>query len=108
MVQQRPSTTGGSGGVEPASATGSRAPARADWFREALKDKGIKPGIAGRKARSKPIKHDTRRNRIEIMFGRLKDGRRIAPRHDRWPKVILSAVALAATVMFWLWRKNGS
>lgn len=30
----------------------------ADWFREALKDKGIKPCIPGRKSRGKPIKHD--------------------------------------------------
>jgi IS5 family transposase len=44
----------------------------ADWFREALKDKGIKPCIPGRKSRGKPIKHDKRRykrrNRIEIML----------------------------------------
>jgi transposase len=78
----------------------------ANWFREALKDKGIKPCIPGRKSRGKPIKHDKRRyrrrNRIEIMFGRLKDWRRVATRYDRCPKVFLSAVALAATVMFWL------
>ncbi|SDZ22114.1 hypothetical protein SAMN05444004_10810 [Jannaschia faecimaris] len=37
---------------------------------------------------------------IEIMFGRLKDGRRVATRYDRCPKVILSAVALAAIVIF--------
>ena len=43
-----------------------------------------------------------RRNRIEIMFGRLKDWRRIATRYDRCAKTFLSAVALAATVMFWL------
>ena len=78
----------------------------ADWFREALKDKGIKPCIPGRKSRGKPIKHDKRRckrrNRIEIMFGRLKDWRRVATRYDRCPKVFLSAIALAATVIFWL------
>jgi IS5 family transposase len=78
----------------------------ADWFRDALKDKGIRPCIPGRKSRGKPIKHDKRRykrrNRIEIMFGRLKDWRRVATRYDRCPKVFLSAVALAATVMFWL------
>jgi transposase len=34
--------------------------------------------------------------------GRLKDWRRIATRYDRCPKVFLSAIALAATVMFWL------
>ena len=76
------------------------------WFREALKDKGIKPCIPGRKSRGKPIKYDKRRykrrNRIEIMFGQLKDWRRVATRYDRCPKVVLSAVALAATVMFWL------
>ena len=78
----------------------------ADWFREALKDKGIKPCIPGRKSRGKPIKHDKpcykSRNRIEIMFGRLKDWPRIATRYDRCPKVFPSATSLAATVMFWL------
>jgi len=78
----------------------------ADWFRDALKDKGIRPCIPGRKTRGTPVKHDKRRykrrNRIEIMFGRLKDWRRVATRYDRCPKVFLSAVALAATVMFWL------
>ena len=43
-----------------------------------------------------------RRNRIERMFGRLKDWRRVATRYDRCPKVFLSAIALAATVIFWL------
>jgi transposase len=78
----------------------------ADWFRDALKDKGIKACIPGWKSRGKPVKYDKRRykrrNRIEIMFGRLKDWRRVATRYDRCPKVFLSAVALAATVMFWL------
>jgi hypothetical protein len=41
-------------------------------------------------------------NRIEIMFGRLKDWRRVATRYDRCPKVFLSAIALAATVIHWL------
>ena len=78
----------------------------AEWFREALKDKGIRVCIPGRKNRKKAVKYDKRRykrrNRIEIMFGRLKDWRRIATRYDRCPKVFLSAIALAATVMFWL------
>jgi transposase len=78
----------------------------ANRFRDALKDKGIKPCIPGRKSRGKPIKHDKCRcklcNRIKIMFGRPKDLRRIATRHDRCPKVFLSATALAAIVMFWL------
>jgi len=78
----------------------------ADWFRESLQNKGIKPCIPGRKSRTKSVKYDKRRykrrNRIEIMFGRLKDWRRVATRYDRCPKVFLSAVALAATVLFWL------
>lgn len=48
----------------------------ADWFREALQARGIRPCIPGRKFHARPIKHDKRRykhrNRIEIMFGRLK------------------------------------
>ncbi|WP_225063185.1 IS5 family transposase [Komagataeibacter rhaeticus] len=78
----------------------------ADWFRNALKAKGIKPCIPGRKSREKPIKYDKRkykrRNRIEIMFGKLKDWRRIATRYDRCPTVFFSAICLAATVIFWL------
>ena len=76
----------------------------ADWFREALQNMGIKPCIPGRKSRTKTVKYDKRRykrrNRIEIMFGRLKDWRRVATRYDRCPKVFLSAIALAATVLF--------
>ena len=78
----------------------------ADWFREALKDKGIRACIPGRKQRKKAVKYDKRRykrrNRIEIMFGRLKDWRRVATRYDRCPKVFLSAIALAAVVIYWL------
>lgn len=78
----------------------------ADWYRDALQAKGITPCIPGRKSRKKTIKYDKRRykrrNRIEIMFGRLKDWRRVATRYDRRPMAFLSAIALAATVIFWL------
>ncbi|MBT8154331.1 IS5 family transposase [Epibacterium ulvae] len=78
----------------------------ADWFREPLVDKGAKPCIPGRKSRKKTVKYDKRRykrrNRIERMFGRLKDWRRVATRYDRSPTVFLSAIALAATVICWL------
>ena len=70
------------------------------------KDKGIRVCIPGRKSRKKKIRFDRRRykrrNRIEIMFGRLKDWRRVATRYDRCPIVFLSAIALAAIVLFWL------
>lgn len=78
----------------------------ADWFRDALKDKEISPCIPGRKSRGKAVRYDKRRycrrNLIEIMFARLKDWRRVATRYDRCAKTFLSAIALAATVMFWL------
>lgn len=78
----------------------------ADWLREALKDRGMKVCIPGRKSRKKSVKYDRRRyrrrNRIEIMFGRLKDWRRVATQYDRYPEAFFSTLALAATVLFWL------
>ena len=77
----------------------------ADWFRDALQDEGIRPCIPGRKSRGKAVRYDKRRyrrrNRIEIMFGRLKDWRRVATRYDRcarpssppWPSPQLSSSA---------------
>ena len=76
----------------------------ADWFREGLIEKGTRPCIAGRKPRKVTIKDDKRRykrrNRIERMFGKIKDWRRVAARYDRSPSVFLSAIMLAATVIF--------
>ncbi|WP_334655822.1 IS5 family transposase [Sphingomonas panaciterrae] len=78
----------------------------ADWFRDALQAKGIQPCIPGRRSRNEPARYDKRRyrrrSRIEIMFGRLNDWRRVATRYDRCPTAFFSAIALAATVIFWL------
>ena len=45
------------------------------------------PSILGKASRGRAVQHDKRRykrrNRIEIMFGRLNDWRRIATRHDK-------------------------
>ena len=58
-----------------------------DRFRGALAKRGITPCIPARAGRMKPVAYDTelykRRNLIERMYGRLKDRRRIAIRHDR-------------------------
>ncbi len=56
--------------------------------------------IPGRKQRKTPVKYDKRRNRIEIMFGWLKDWRRVATRYNRCPKVFPSAIVLAALVIY--------
>jgi transposase len=69
-----------------------------------LKDKGIRVCITDRKSR-KNIRFDRRRykrrSRNEAIFGRLKDWPRIATRYERCPIVFLSAIDLAATVLFW-------
>lgn len=73
-------------------------------FRDALKDKGIRPWIPGRKSRGKAIRSDKRRyrgrNLIQIMLSRLKDRCSVATRYVRCAKTFRSAAALAATVMF--------
>ncbi len=78
----------------------------ADRFRDTLKDTGMRACIPGRKPRKTTVKYDKRRykwrNRIEIVFSRLKGWRRVATRYDRCPKVVLSVIALAATVIYWL------
>jgi len=43
-----------------------------------------------------------RHNCIEIMFGRLKDCRRVVTRYDRCPTTFFSGIVLAAIVIFWL------
>ena len=77
----------------------------ADWFREALADRGISPCIPLRRNREVVIPHDPvaycQRHRIENAFGRLKDRRRVATPYDRCPLIHPSACALAALVIFW-------
>ena len=58
----------------------------AEWFRDALEQKGIKPCIPGRNSRSNTTSADTS----------------VAIRYDRCPTVFFSALALAAPVLFWL------
>ena len=78
----------------------------ADWFRNGLKQRGIEPCIPPKKSRAQPIQYDTmlyrKRHKIENMFARLKDWRRIAMRYDRCAHVFFSAICIAATVAFWI------
>lgn len=77
----------------------------ADWFREALEDEGIMPCIPARRGRRNPAGHNRRlhrqRHRIENLFARPKDRRRIATRHDRCGEPFLSAICVASTVILW-------
>lgn len=78
----------------------------ADWFRQALAERGITPCIPSKSNRKTRIEHDRilyrQRHRIENMFGRLKDGRRIHTRYDRCAHTFMSAICIAAVVIFWL------
>jgi putative transposase len=77
-----------------------------NWFRAALAEKGIAACIPSSKSRKIEIPHDKtlyrQRHKIENMFARLKDWRRIATRYDRCAHTFFSAICIAATVAFWL------
>jgi transposase len=78
----------------------------ADWFRTALEQRGITACIPSKTNRKVPIPHDTvlyrQRHKVENMFGKLKDWRRIHTRYDRCAHTFMSAICIAATVIFWL------
>ena len=78
----------------------------ADWFRNALTARGIAPCIPSRANRRIKITHDKslyrQRRKVGNMFGRFKDWRRIHTRYDRCAHTFMSAICIAATVIFWL------
>ncbi len=78
----------------------------ADWFRAALAERGIAPCIPTKINRKVPIPHDIalyrQRHKIENMFGKLKDWRRIHTRYDRCAHTFMSAICIAVTVIFWI------
>lgn len=76
------------------------------WFRNALTAKGIAPCIPSSRGRQHPFAYDTaiyrQRHKVENLFAKLKDWRRIATRYDRCAHTFFSAICIAATVIFWL------
>jgi len=76
------------------------------WLREALVKKGITPCIPPRKNRKVQYEYDKmlykQRHKVENMFGRLKDWRRIATRYDRCAHTFFSAICIAAFVIWWI------
>ena len=78
-----------------------------DGFRLFLRHRGTIPVIPNNPTRKRAHPFDAEayklRNRIERMFCRLKDFRRIATRYDRLATNFLAAVCIAATVLsYWL------
>ncbi len=73
-----------------------------DW----LTERGCQAVIPPNPTRKHPSPWDRdlyrARNLIERMFCRLKDFRRIATRYDKRADTYLSAVLLAATIIWWL------
>jgi transposase len=77
-----------------------------NWFRDALAERGCKPCIPSTKSRKIALPYDKalykQRHKIENMFARLKDWRRIATRYDRCAHTFFSAICIAATFTFYL------
>ncbi|GLS17143.1 DDE transposase [Labrys miyagiensis] len=75
-------------------------------FREAFRNKGIEPCIPSSRNRKVPYPYDRalyrQRHKVENLFAKLKDWRRIATRYDRCAHTFFSAICIAATVIFWL------
>lgn len=76
------------------------------WFRKALTDKGIEPCIPSSRSRKVPFPYDKgiyrQRHKVENLFAKLKDWRRIATRYDRCAHTFFSAICIAATIIFWI------
>ena len=77
-----------------------------DWFREALKARGTEPCIPSTRSRKTPLDYDKalyrQRHKIENLFAKLKDWRRISTRYDRCAHTFFSAICIAAAVAFYL------
>ncbi len=71
-----------------------------------MKSRGIVPCIPPRQHRTHRRRYRKtlyrQRYKIEIMFNRIKDWRRIAMRYDRCAHTFFSAICIAATVIFYL------
>lgn len=93
------------GSLPPARAVLADRGYDADWFRNALIENDIRPYTPSRRGRKAVVSHDAglyrKRYKIENMFAKLQDLRRISTRYDRCADLFLSACELAATVMSW-------
>lgn len=78
----------------------------ADWFIAALKKNGITPCIPPRTNRITRRRYSKQlykqRHKMEILFGRIKEWRRIALRYDRCAHPFFSTICIAVTVIFYL------
>jgi transposase len=77
----------------------------ANSLRNSLKAQQTEAVIPSTTSRKRPIPYDRQayreRNRIERAFCSLKDFRRIATRYDKLARNFLSAVEIAAVILWW-------
>jgi transposase len=78
----------------------------ANSLRDWLAERSVKAVIPPNPTRKNPHRYDKKaykgRNLIERMFCRLKDFRRIATRYDKRADMFLSAILLAAALIWWI------
>jgi putative transposase len=78
----------------------------ADWFREELRQRGVEPCIPPMRHRKMQLSDNIdlykRRHKIENMFDRLKDWRRIATRDDRFAHTCFSSICVACSFLCYL------
>ena len=74
--------------------------------RKIISEQNVTPCIPPKKNRKIQIEYCEatykKRHKVENLFAKLKDWRRIAMRYDRCAHTFRSAIYLAAAVIFWL------
>jgi transposase len=77
----------------------------ADHLRKLLAERGVEAVIPTTTSRRAPIPYNVvryrQRNKVERLWARLKDFRRVATRYDKLAANFLAGVQIAALVAFW-------
>ena len=77
----------------------------ADHLRKLLADRNVEAVIPTTTSRKKPIPYDCvayrQRNKVERLWARLKDFRRVATRYDKLAANFLAGVQIAALIAYW-------
>ena len=78
----------------------------ADHLRRLLAERNAEAVIPTTTSRRRPIPYDLvacrQRNKVERLWARLKDYRRVATRYDKLARNYLSGALIAATCAYWL------
>lgn len=77
----------------------------ADHLRQLLAERNAEAVIPTTTSRRRPIPYDViayrQRNKVERLWARLKDYRRVATRYDKLADNFLAGVLIAAIVTYW-------